>query len=128
MQSLRGNPLPLTAAAALPQPVVRGRHPARPRPISTVETHETDSNRFGDADQDGVERVIRHMLAGSVLLRLHGPLPGPGRSLESEATPRALRLLESLAKPWEMAPAPPAQPGGTGHDRVDLRGRGPVPR
>lgn len=87
---------------------VRGQLLQRPRPINTVKTYGADGNRFGHTDQDGVERVIRHVLAGFAAVRFHRPPSGLGLSPKSEAVLRALRLLEPLAKPWEMEPAPPA--------------------
>ncbi len=87
---------------------VRGQLLDRPRPINTVKTYGADGNKFGHTDQDGVERVIRHVLAGFASVRFHRPPAGLGLSPKSEAVLRALRLLESLVKPWELEPAPPA--------------------
>ncbi len=93
---------------------VRGLLLERPRPINTVKTYGADGNRFGHTDQDGVERVIRHVLAGFAAVRFHRPPSGLGLSPKSEAVLRALRLLESLVKPWEMEPVPPALLEGRG--------------
>jgi len=87
---------------------VRGQLLGRPRPINTVKTYGADGNRFKHTDQDGVERVIRHVLAGFAAVRFHRPPSGLGLSPKSEAVLRALRHLESLVRPWEMEPAPPA--------------------
>jgi len=80
----------------------------RPRPINTVKTYGADGNRFGHTDQDGVERVIRHALAGFAAVRFHRPPSGLGLSPRSEAVLRALRLVESSIRFWELEPAPPA--------------------
>lgn len=87
---------------------VRSQLLEHPRPVNTVKTYGADGNRFGHTDQDGVERVIRHALAGFAAVRFHRPPSGLGLSPRSEAVLRALRLVEQSVRFWELEPAPPA--------------------
>ncbi|MCB1128789.1 MAG: hypothetical protein KDM81_19995, partial [Verrucomicrobiae bacterium] len=41
----------------------------QPRPINTVKTYGADGNKFGHTDQDGLERVWRHVLGGAAAVR-----------------------------------------------------------
>lgn len=87
---------------------VRSQLFQRPRPVNTVKTYGANGNRFGHTDQDGVERVIRHALAGFAAVRFHRPPSGLGLSPRSEAALRALRLVEQSVRFWELEPVPPA--------------------
>lgn len=97
---------------------VRSALMARPRPINTVKTYGADRNRFGHTDQDGVERVIRHALAGFAAVRFHRPPAGLGLSARAEAALRSLRLVEREVKFWDLEPAPPALVTARGGARV----------
>jgi hypothetical protein len=76
----------------------------RPRPINTVKTYGADGNRFGHTDQDGLERVWRHVLGGAAAVRFHRPDSGLGLSAKAQATLTSIRLLESHVKPWDLQP------------------------
>jgi hypothetical protein len=75
-----------------------------PRPINTVKTYGADRNKFGHSDRDGVERFVRHILAGFASARFHRPDSGLGLNAKAQAAIRAIRKLESLVKPWELTP------------------------
>jgi hypothetical protein len=72
----------------------------RPRPINTVKTYGADRNRFGHSDQDGIERFVRHVLAGFASARFHRPDSGLGLNAKAEAAIRAMRKVESVVKLW----------------------------
>jgi hypothetical protein len=76
----------------------------RPRPINTVKTYGADRNKFGHSDRDGVERFLRHILAGFASARFHRPDSGLGLSRKAQAALRAVRKAESLVKLWEVSP------------------------
>ncbi|MCP5520302.1 MAG: hypothetical protein H7A46_01985 [Verrucomicrobiales bacterium] len=76
----------------------------RPRPINTVKTYGADGNKFGHTDQDGLERVWRHVLGGAAAVRFHRPDSGLGLSPKAQAALRSIRLLEELVKVWELQP------------------------
>jgi hypothetical protein len=75
-----------------------------PRPINTVKTYGADGNKFGHSDQDGIERLIRHILAGFASARFHRPPSGLGVSKTAQSVIRAVRKLETLIQPWDLAP------------------------
>ncbi|HUV13007.1 MAG TPA: hypothetical protein VMY18_05135 [Acidobacteriota bacterium] len=75
-----------------------------PRPINTVKTYGADGNKFGHNDQDGVERFLRHILAGFASARFHRPPSGLGLSAKAQSVIKAVRKLESLIHPWELSP------------------------
>jgi hypothetical protein len=77
---------------------------SKPRPINTVKTYGADGNKFGHTDQDGVERFLRHILAGFASARFHRPPSGLGISEKAEAVIKAARKLEFLAPPWHLSP------------------------
>ncbi|MBK5291305.1 MAG: hypothetical protein JJE04_06490 [Acidobacteriia bacterium] len=76
----------------------------KPRPINTVKTYGADRNTFGHSDRDGIERFVRHVLAGFVSARFHRPDSGLGLNHKAQAALRAMRKVESLVKLWEVAP------------------------
>src|SRR5690606_25599776 len=67
-----------------------------PRPINAVKTYGADGNRFRHTDQDGIERVFRHLLAGFAAVRFHRPDSGLGLNAKAEAAIRAARRLVTL--------------------------------
>ncbi len=75
-----------------------------PRPINTVKTYGADGNKFGHTDQDGVERFLRHILAGFASARFHRPPSGLGLNGKAQAAIEATRKLEALIPPWQLAP------------------------
>jgi hypothetical protein len=75
-----------------------------PRPINTVKTYGADGNKFGHTDQDGIERLLRHVLAGFASARFHRPPSGLGMSEKARAVIKAVRKLESLYPIWKVAP------------------------
>lgn len=77
---------------------------ALPRPINTVKTYGADGNKFGHTDQDGTERLLRHVLAGFASARFHRPPSGLGMNRKAQAVIRAIRKLESLCPIWRVAP------------------------
>lgn len=77
---------------------------SKPRPINTVKTYGADRNKFGHSDQDGVERFVRHVLAGFAAARFHRPDSGLGLNQKAQAAIRAVRKLESVVKLWDVEP------------------------
>ena len=75
-----------------------------PRPINTVKTYGSDGNKFGHSDQDGVERLLRHILAGFASARFHRPPSGLGINEKAQSVIKAVRKLESLIQPWDLSP------------------------
>jgi hypothetical protein len=75
-----------------------------PRPINTVKTYGADGNKFGHTDRDGVERLLRHLLAGFSSARFHRPPSGLGMNPEAQAVIKAVRKLESLSPLWDVSP------------------------
>ena len=76
-----------------------------PRPMNTTKTYGASGNKFGDTDQDGIERFWRHLLAGAASMRFHRPDSGLGLNNKAVACIRAARLLESLVPLWSIVPA-----------------------
>jgi len=76
----------------------------RPRPINTVKTYGADGGKFGHST-DGVERFWRHVIGGAASARFHRPDAGLGLSNPAAASLQAARKLETLVKPWDVAPA-----------------------
>jgi hypothetical protein len=83
---------------------VRRHLAANPRPINTVKTYGVDGNKFGHSDQDGLERVWRHVLGGAASVRFHRPDSGLGLSPKARAALRSIRLLEAHVKIWDLQP------------------------
>ena len=83
---------------------VRNYLAKQPRPMNTVKTYGADGNKFGHSDDDGIERVWRHLLAGCAAVRFHRPDSGLGLSVKAQASIRAIRLVESLIPFWEVEP------------------------
>ncbi|MCW5965747.1 MAG: hypothetical protein KIT83_17040 [Bryobacterales bacterium] len=77
---------------------------AQPRPINTVKTYGADTGTYG-SNQDAVERVFRHVLAGFAAARFHRPNSGLGMSEPAQATVKAVRKMESIVPAWELRPA-----------------------
>ncbi len=77
---------------------------SQPRPVNTVKTYGADNNKFGHTDQDGIERLWRHLLAGFASARFHRPPSGLGLNRKAQAALRAVRKAESLVRFWELAP------------------------
>lgn len=75
-----------------------------PRPINTVKTYGADGNKFGHSDQDGLERVWRHVLGGAASIRFHRPDSGLGLSDQAQSTIKSIRLLEGKVNLWELTP------------------------
>jgi hypothetical protein len=75
-----------------------------PRPINTVKTYGASGNKFGHTDQDGIERFWRHVLAGLASARFHRPDSGLGLNERAQAAIRSVRNMETVVKPWELAP------------------------
>jgi hypothetical protein len=75
----------------------------RPRPVNTVKTYGADRNKFGHSDQDGVERFVRHILAGFASARFHRPESGLGLNEKAQSAIRALRKLEAVVKLWDVS-------------------------
>ncbi len=78
----------------------------QPRPINTVKTYGADGNKFGHTDNDAIERVWRHLLAGCASVRFHRPPAGLGLNPKAQATIRAVRQVEQLVRFWSLHPAP----------------------
>lgn len=86
--------------------MVRRHLLTQPRPINTVKTYGADGNKFGHNDNDAVERVWRHLLAGCAAVRFHRPPAGLGLNPKAQATIRAVRQVEQLVRFWSLRPAP----------------------
>ncbi len=84
---------------------VRAYLSKHPRPMNTTKTYGADGNKFGHTDQDGVERLFRHLLAGAASMRFHRPDSGLGLSDKAVSAIRAARLLESKIPQWSVRPA-----------------------
>lgn len=76
-----------------------------PRPVNTVKTYGSDGNKFGHSDQDGLERVWRHVLGGAASVRFHRPTGGLGLSGKVQSTLKSIRMLERRVKLWDLIPA-----------------------
>jgi hypothetical protein len=74
------------------------------RPINTVKTYGADNNKFGHSDQDGIERFIRHILAGFASARFHRPPSGLGLSVKARNAVRSVRLLQGITPLWNFSP------------------------
>lgn len=83
---------------------VRRHLAGNPRPINTVKTYGADGNKFGHTDQDGLERVWRHVLGGAASVRFHRPDSGLGLLPKAQAALRSIRQLEQLVKIWDLQP------------------------
>ncbi len=77
----------------------------RPRPINTVKTYGADGNKFGHADQDGLERFFRHVVGGAASARFHRPDSGLGLNEKAAAAVRSVRTVESKVAFWDLEPA-----------------------
>ncbi len=84
---------------------VRGYLAGSPRPMNAIKTYGANKNKFGDTDKDGVERVLRHCLAGGAAARFHRPDSGLGLNDTAVAVIRAVRKLESKIPAWTLSPA-----------------------
>jgi hypothetical protein len=84
---------------------VRDYLAARPRPINTIKTYGATGNKFGHTDQDGVERLWRHLLGGAAAMRFHRPDSGLGLNDRAVACLRAVRLAEQIVPLWTVRPA-----------------------
>lgn len=78
----------------------------RPRPMNTTKTYGADGNKFGHSDQDAIERVWRHLLAGAASMRFHRPESGLGLNDKAVACITAARLLESRIPLWSVEASP----------------------
>lgn len=77
----------------------------RPRPINTTKTYGATGNKFGHTDQDAIERIWRHLLAGAASVRFHRPDSGLGINDKAVACIKAVRLVESEVEFWSLSPA-----------------------
>ncbi|MEZ5303607.1 MAG: hypothetical protein R3F11_23640 [Verrucomicrobiales bacterium] len=75
----------------------------QPRPLNTVKTYGADGGRHGN-ERDGIERWWRHVIGGAASARFHRPDSGLGLSEKSVASLKAARLLEGVAKFWDLTP------------------------
>ncbi len=77
----------------------------QPRPINTTKTYGATGNKFGHTDQDAVERIWRHLLAGAASVRFHRPDSGLGINDKAVACIKAARLVEQEVSFWDLSPA-----------------------
>jgi len=77
----------------------------QPRPMNTTKTYGADGNKFGHTDQDAIERLWRHLLAGAASARFHRPDAGIGLNDKAVAAIEAVRKLESKIRLWNVGPA-----------------------
>lgn len=83
---------------------VRRHIAAKPRPLNTVKTYGADGGPHGNTS-DGIQRWWRHVIGGAASARFHRPPSGLGLSELSTGSLAAARKLQSLVKPWDVAPA-----------------------
>lgn len=76
-----------------------------PRPLNTVKTYGADGNKFGHADQDGLERFFRHAIGGAASARFHRPPSGLGLSDKAAAAIRAMRRVEGIVPVFDLEPS-----------------------
>ena len=75
------------------------------RPCNNVKIYGGNYSNFGSGGlEDGVERFWRDLFGGSAGVRFHRPPTGNGLNGRAEASIRAVRLLESQMKLWELNP------------------------
>ncbi|MEE3235174.1 MAG: hypothetical protein VX294_13480 [Candidatus Latescibacterota bacterium] len=75
-----------------------------PRPINTIKTYGAEGNKFGDSDQDGIERFWRHLLGGAAAIRFHRPDSGLGLNDKAMACIKTARKIESMVPFWTLWP------------------------
>jgi hypothetical protein len=76
-----------------------------PRPAGCVKTYGGQYTDWGSGgNEDGVERLIRNMVAGCHGARFHRPPAGNGLNEKAKAAIMALRKLESLMNFWDLSP------------------------
>ncbi len=75
------------------------------RPSNHTKIYGGGYKSFGTGGQeDGVERFWRNILAGSASSRFHRPDSGNGLNEKAKASIKAMRLLESKIKLWNIEP------------------------
>ncbi len=77
---------------------------SQPRPMNTTKTYGATGNKFGHNDQDAVERVWRHLLAGAASVRFHRPDSGLGIGEKAFNCIRAARMVNDQAPFWSLTP------------------------
>lgn len=76
-----------------------------PRPSNHTKIYGGGYKSFGTGGQeDGIERFWRNILAGSASARFHRPDSGNGLNDRAKASIKAVRLLESMIKLWDVSP------------------------
>ncbi|MBI1324542.1 hypothetical protein GC170_15345 [bacterium] len=81
---------------------VRDSLKEKPRPIDSIKTCGATGNKFGDTDQDGIERFMKQILAGAAAARFHRPDSGLGINDKAVAAIRSVRLLEAIVPLWSL--------------------------
>ncbi|RUA03412.1 MAG: hypothetical protein DSY89_00800 [Deltaproteobacteria bacterium] len=75
-----------------------------PRPMNMVKTYGVDGGRFGNT-REGIDRWWRNIIGGAAAVRFQRPGNGLGLSTPAANAIRSARMLESLVKLWDVAPA-----------------------
>ncbi|MBE0537683.1 MAG: hypothetical protein IH624_18615 [Phycisphaerae bacterium] len=71
---------------------VRARIAQQPRPLNTVKTYGADGGKYGN-NQDGTERLWRHIIGGAASARFHRPDSGLGLNDIAKAHIKSARML-----------------------------------
>lgn len=76
-----------------------------PRPLNNTKIYGGNKSSWGSGtNDDGVERMLRHVLGGSASIRHHRPPSGCGLNEKAQASIQAVRKMETLVKAWELEP------------------------
>ncbi len=77
-----------------------------PRPLNNTKIYGGNESSWGSGtNNDGIERMLRHVLGGSAAVRHHRPPSGCGLNAKAQASIKAIRKMETLIKAWELSPA-----------------------
>jgi hypothetical protein len=76
-----------------------------PRPLNNTKIYGGNESSWGSGtNDDGVERMWRHVLGGSASVRHHRPPSGCGLNEKAQASVKSIRKMETLVKAWELEP------------------------
>ncbi len=76
-----------------------------PRPLNNTKIYGGNESSWGSGtNDDGVERMMRHVLGGSASMRHHRPPSGCGLNAKARASIKAIRKMETIIKAWQLEP------------------------